>query len=230
MNFRHLPNASMKPHHKKPHSQASHQVRIIGGQWKRTPLSVITAEGLRPTPDRVRETVFNWINHLFDSEWQSRRCLDLFAGSGALGFEAASRGASEVLLVEAFTPAFRQIEEVKAKLKASSVQIQRGDALLVAANLTKNKKKFDLIFLDPPFNQGFLEKILPICIDLLSENGIVYVEAEQALPFVLEGQATDVIPAWCQGWELLRKDKAGNVHFQILQRNREVGNLDENLG
>jgi len=220
----------MKPHQKKPHSQASHQVRIIGGQWKRTPLSVITAEGLRPTPDRVRETVFNWINHLFDGEWESRRCLDLFSGSGALGLEAASRGASEVLLVEAFTPAFRQLEEVKVKLKANSVQIQRGDALLVAANLTKNRKKFDLIFLDPPFNQGFLEKILPTCNDLLSENGLVYVEAEQALPFAEQGQVTESTPTWCQGWELLRKDKAGNVHFQILQRNKEVGNLGENLG
>ncbi len=230
MNFRHLSTAAMKPHKKKPHSSSSHQVRIIGGQWKRTPLTVITAEGLRPTPDRVRETVFNWINHLFDSEWQSRRCLDLFAGSGALGFEAASRGAAEVTLVEAFTPAFRQLEEVKAKLQASKVQIQRGDALLLAAALAKSQRKFDLIFLDPPFNQGFLEKILPVCIDLLSENGIVYVEAEQALPFALDGLATDEIPAWCQGWELLRKDKAGNVHFQILQRNKEVGNLGENLG
>ncbi len=220
----------MKPHKKKSHSQASHQVRIIGGQWKRTPLSVISAEGLRPTPDRVRETVFNWINHLFDSEWHGRSCLDLFSGSGALGFEAASRGASEVLLVEAFTPAFRQLEEVKLKLGANSVQIQRGDALLVSANLVKNKKKFDLIFLDPPFNQGFLEKVLPICIDLLSDNGIVYVEAEQALPFVEAGQVTESTAAWCKGWELLRKDKAGNVHFQILQRNKEVGNLGENLG
>ncbi|WP_234814918.1 RsmD family RNA methyltransferase, partial [Noviherbaspirillum denitrificans] len=76
------------------------QVRIIGGQWKRTPLAVLDAEGLRPTPDRVRETVFNWINHLLDGGWEQVRCLDLFAGTGALGFEAASRGAVRVVMVE----------------------------------------------------------------------------------------------------------------------------------
>src|SRR5688572_8341477 len=80
--------------------RAAQQVRIIGGQWKRTPLAVVGAEGLRPTPDRVRETVFNWLNHLLDGQWDSVACLDLFAGTGALGFEAASRGAGKVVMVE----------------------------------------------------------------------------------------------------------------------------------
>src|SRR3954447_25545124 len=95
---------------------APHQVRIIGGQWKRTPLAVLDAEGLRPTPDRVRETVFNWLNHLLDGQWTDIACLDLFAGTGALGFEAASRGAARVLMVEANSAAVRQLEATKAKL------------------------------------------------------------------------------------------------------------------
>ena len=81
----------------KPVNRGPQQVRIIGGVWKRTPLPVINAEGLRPTPDRVRETVFNWLNHLLDGGWQRMACLDLFAGTGALGFEAASRGAAKVV-------------------------------------------------------------------------------------------------------------------------------------
>ena len=107
---------SMKAQTKKPDEgklsgkSSSHQIRLIGGLWKRSVLSVICADGLRPTPDRVRETVFNWLNHLVDGHWQNLRCLDLFAGSGALGFEAASRGASQVTMVECHTPAFRQLQ------------------------------------------------------------------------------------------------------------------------
>src|ERR1039458_6802673 len=92
------------------HAPLAHQVRIIGGQWKRTPLPVLDAEGLRPTPDRVRETVFNWLNHLFDGAWGQVACLDLFAGSGALGFEAASRGAARVVMIEANAAAVRQLQ------------------------------------------------------------------------------------------------------------------------
>src|SRR6476661_11115610 len=83
-----------------PRNQSAHQVRIIGGQWKRTPLPVMDAEGLRPTPDRVRETLFNWLDHLLDRDWHGLQCLDLFAGSGGLGLEAASRGAARVQMVE----------------------------------------------------------------------------------------------------------------------------------
>ena len=97
----------------------THTVRIIGGQWKRTPLPVLDAEGLRPTPDRVRETVFNWITHLIDGAWEQVACLDLFAGSGALGFEAASRGARRVVMVENSGPAVRQLEANRDKLKRS---------------------------------------------------------------------------------------------------------------
>jgi 16S rRNA (guanine(966)-N(2))-methyltransferase RsmD len=92
---------------------APQQVRIIGGAWKRTPLPVLDALGLRPTPDRVRETVFNWINHQLAGDWDSVDCLDLFAGSGALGFEAASRGARSVTMIDNHAPATRQLELIK---------------------------------------------------------------------------------------------------------------------
>jgi 16S rRNA (guanine966-N2)-methyltransferase len=204
------------------HSQASHQVRIIGGDWKRTPLTVISADGLRPTPDRVRETVFNWLSHVFNSQWNHLVCLDMFAGSGALGFEAASRGAASVTMFEAFTPAFKQLEQTKAKLKAEQITLQRGDALLLAKHLVSRGEKFNLIFLDPPFNQGFLEKIMPLCGDLLTVDGVLYVESEQVLA-LQDGVAA---PAWCTGWQVLRQDKAGSVYFHLLQRNTESSEAD----
>ncbi|MFA9274013.1 MAG: 16S rRNA (guanine(966)-N(2))-methyltransferase RsmD [Candidatus Aquirickettsiella gammari] len=201
------------------HRQTSHQIRIIGGLWKRTPLTVISAEGLRPTPDRVRETVFNWLHHLLNGQWGNISCLDMFAGSGALGFEAASRGASQVTMFEAFAPAYKQLEQTKEKLKAAQVRLQRGDALLLVKNLLASQQKFDVIFLDPPFNLGFLEKILPLCKDLLRPTGILYVESEQALTL----DSVSGAPVLVSGWQVLRQDKAGNVHFHLLQRNTESG-------
>ena len=126
------------------------QVRIIAGQWKRTPLPVPDVEGLRPTPDRVRETVFNWLEHLQQRSWRGRHCLDLFAGTGALGFEAASRGAESVLLVESDPRAVQRLEATRDKLEAANVRIQRGDA---AQLLTRQTQKFHLIFLDPPYSE-----------------------------------------------------------------------------
>ena len=137
------------------HAPPPNQVRIIGGQWKRSVLPVLQALGLRPTPDRVRETVFNWINHLRDGDWSNAQVLDLFAGSGALGFEAASRGAAAVTMVDTHTPVIRQLEENKAKLRADNVQLLRGDALLTAQGLASRGQRFDLIFLDPPLPAGF---------------------------------------------------------------------------
>ncbi|WP_422388782.1 16S rRNA (guanine(966)-N(2))-methyltransferase RsmD [Keguizhuia sedimenti] len=195
-----------------------HQIRIIGGQWKRTPLKVPDAEGLRPTPDRVRETVFNWLNHLLDGEWQNARCLDLFAGSGALGFEAASRGAASVTLVESNRAAVAQLEATKQKLGAAHVNIVCGDALSTASQLTNRQlpemQRFQLIFLDPPFHQGWLAKILPICAQLLSEDGLVYVEAEHTLI----GEQ----PPWLEGWEVMRADKAGMVFYHVLKSNKSA--------
>lgn len=210
-----------KPQHK-PRAPLAHQVRIIGGLWKRTPLPVLAAEGLRPTPDRVRETVFNWLAHLLtgsqaDGNWGQVACLDLFAGSGALGFEAASRGAGQVLMVEAHTPAVRQLEATKAKLNAAHVEVLRADALAAAQKLVAAGRRYDLIFLDPPYHQQWLPKILPLCAVLLQEGGLLYLEAEESL----ENGAWSEDPAasaWLAGWQVIRADHAGSVFYHLLQR------------
>jgi 16S rRNA (guanine966-N2)-methyltransferase len=213
----------------RPAAKAPHQVRIIGGQWKRTPLAVLDAEGLRPTPDRVRETLFNWLTHLLPRPWEKAACLDLFAGTGALGFEAASRGAAKVMMVESNSGAARQLEATKTKLKAEQVTIRRGDALAVARQLaalaaaaegegegkgegrdeTGTGLRFDLVFLDPPYHQDWLVKTLPLCQQLLVEGGLVYAEAE--VPLTVDA------PDWLADWDVVRADKAGMVFYHLLQ-------------
>ena len=183
------------------------QVRIIGGQWKRTPLPVPDGEALRPTPDRVRETVFNWLGHLQPGNWSQIACLDLFAGTGALGFEAASRGAGKVVLVESNPAAWSQLSETRDKLNASQVSILRGDALTLAANMAAGS--FNLIFLDPPYQLQLLPRLLPLCRPLLRPAGLVYAEAEESL-------ATEPPPPWLAGWKVVRADKAGMVHYALL--------------
>jgi 16S rRNA (guanine966-N2)-methyltransferase len=198
----------------KKNSTMAHQVRIIGGAWKRTPLAVLGAEGLRPTPDRVRETVFNWLGHLLDEGWEGAACLDLFAGSGALGFEAASRGCGRVVLVESHPGAVRQLESVKDKLSAANVTVVRGDALAQAKNLAARGQRFEVVFLDPPYHEEWLAKALPLCQALLAPGGLVYAEWKQPL-------AGDALPDWMDGWEAVRADKAGMVHFHLLRRTTE---------
>jgi 16S rRNA (guanine966-N2)-methyltransferase len=195
--------------------QHSKQVRIIGGQWKRTPLPVLEALGLRPTPDRVRETVFNWINHLRDADWSTAQVLDLFAGSGALGFEAASRGAARVLMVDSNTAVVRQLDLIREKLKATNISTQRGDALATAQSMATRGQKFDLIFLDPPYQQDLLAKSLPLCAKLLGEDGLVYAESE----FPLDGEDA---PEWMASWEAVRSDKAGMVYFHLLRPSADL--------
>jgi 16S rRNA (guanine(966)-N(2))-methyltransferase RsmD len=200
------------PVHRAPPPQ---QVRIIGGAWKRTPLPVLDALGLRPTPDRVRETVFNWINHLWDADWSEADCLDLFAGSGALGFEAASRGARSVTMVDSHTPVVRQLDAVKTRLKADAVTLVRGDALATAQGMALRGQRFDLIFLDPPYHQDFLTTTLPLCARLLKEGGLVYAESGAPLPF--EPEDDGAVPAWLAPWEAIRADKAGIVFYHLLK-------------
>ncbi|MFT5643072.1 MAG: 16S rRNA (guanine966-N2)-methyltransferase [Janthinobacterium sp.] len=202
------------PVHHAPHSNA---VRIIGGVWKRTALPVLKAAGLRPTPDRVRETVFNWLNHLRDSVWSDAVCLDLFAGSGALGFEAASRGARAVTMVDAHTPIIRQLEEVRDKLKAQQVHLIRGDALATAQAMAARGQRFDLIFLDPPYQQDWLIRALPLVAALLNDGGLVYAESGQPLTF--DGPDEEK-PDWMMPWQVLRADKAGTVFFHVLACNK----------
>ncbi|MFK3739294.1 16S rRNA (guanine(966)-N(2))-methyltransferase RsmD [Massilia sp. TN1-12] len=209
-----------KPSHSYPRRPGPpQQVRIIGGDWKRTPLPVLDAFGLRPTPDRVRETVFNWINHQMDVDWNQADVLDLFAGSGALGFEAASRGARAVTMVDTVGPVVRQLEQIRDKLKADKVKVLRADALAVARDLAQRGQRFDLIFLDPPYQQDFLSQALPLCAALLKEGGLVYAESGERLPFPEQqgDEMLDELPEWLQGWELVRGDKAGMVYFHLLK-------------
>jgi 16S rRNA (guanine(966)-N(2))-methyltransferase RsmD len=195
----------MKPRRK----GAPRQVRIIGGQWKRTPLPVLDAEGLRPTPDRVRETVFNWLEHLLDHAWDKVRCLDLFAGSGALGFEAASRGAAQVVMVEALPAAAQQLQATCDKLHAGQVEVRRADALATAEMLSRSGREFELIFLDPPYHQDILRRMLPLCGRLLAPGGLLYVEAETALTEASQ-------EAWLQDWRIVRMDRAGMVFYHLF--------------
>ncbi|HWU99003.1 MAG TPA: 16S rRNA (guanine(966)-N(2))-methyltransferase RsmD [Oxalicibacterium sp.] len=205
-----------KPAKKKiPARTGPHQVRIIGGQWKRTPLVVLDAEGLRPTPDRVRETVFNWVNHLIDGAWERLTCLDAFAGTGVLGFEAASRGAAQVVMVETHVPAIRQLEATKEKLHADQVRIVRGDAISTIQALQRNGTQVDLIFLDPPYHQDWLARTLPLCAALLRQDGLVYVESEVPL-------TSETPPAWLDDWEIVRADSAGMVFYNLLQSKKQA--------
>lgn len=197
---------------KKQNTPKPRQVRIIGGLWKRTPLPVADIDGLRPTPDRVRETVFNWLEHLQQRRWDNRRCLDLFAGTGALGFEAASRGAAEVLMIESHPAALRHLQATCDKLDAQQVTLRRGDALAQLASLSG---KFDLIFLDPPYDRDLLPRLLPACLRLLAAGGLVYAESDRPFEEPAEG--------WLAGWQIVRSDKAGQVFFALLGQTESAG-------
>lgn len=181
---------------------ATSTIRIVAGQYRRTPISVPDVPGLRPTPDRVRETLFNWLAHLWDGEFGSRRVLDLFAGSGALGFEAASRGVAHVQMVERDRAAVAALRALRDKLNAETVRIHAGDALDALERM--DASRYDLILLDPPFNQGWLPRLWPRLPAVLSEHGLVYAEAEAPL------QAPP-------GFEMLRSGKAGAVHYHLMQ-------------
>lgn len=174
-------------------------VRIIGGEWRRRLLKFPESSGLRPTPNRVRETLFNWLGQELD-DWD---CLDLFAGSGALGFEAASRGARRVVLVEETPRVIAALRENAEMLEnPPQIEIIRRDALQY---LSSTKAKFDLIFLDPPYNQGWIRRLEPLLPGVLKEDAAVYVEAEQKIESLGE---------WCT----VRHGRAGEVHFHLLRR------------
>lgn len=179
-------------------------VRIMGGCWKRSLLPVLSIPGVRPTPARVRETVFNWLGQRLEG----RVCLDLFAGSGALGFEAASRGAARVILVEQQPHLVRQLRQNQTKLDARAVEIVQSDALqfLSACAL----EHFDIVFADPPFDSNLIERVLVFCRTRMRMGSVMYVESSSALnPFD---------PNISGGWEMIRQDKAGAVHYALLRR------------
>ena len=178
-----------------------HEVRIIGGRWKRSKLPVLDSPGLRPTPQRVRETLFNWLGQ----DLTGWRCLDAFAGSGALGFEAGSRGAAQVLLLEREPALLAKLNAARERLKADSVTVQRADALTWMR--TASPGTFHLVLLDPPFDAAWREDAVAAGRALVRPGGYLYLESPTALD--------DAPP----GFELWRQDRAGAVHFHLLRRN-----------
>ncbi|MFZ5538535.1 MAG: 16S rRNA (guanine(966)-N(2))-methyltransferase RsmD [Pseudomonadota bacterium] len=183
-----------------------HRVRIIGGAWKRTPIPVANEPGLRPTPDRVRETLFNWIAHL-RPDLEALRGLDLFAGTGALGFELASRGAAHVTLVERDPKLAARLRALRDKLGATRIDIAVGDALATVSRLAD--QSFDLVFIDPPYDSGLLVPALEAVRRLLAPDGLVYAESDAPI---------DAAQAAAHGYELVRADRAGRVCFHLLRR------------
>ena len=177
-------------------------VRFIGGQWRRRVLSFPDAEGLRPTPDRVRETLFNWLGQ----DLSGRSCLDLFAGSGALGFEAASRGAQRVVMVDKSPKVLASLAANARMLGAGErVEIVRADAVKFASFLRSAGSRFDVLFLDPPYQQGWVDRVAPLLPDLLAADGVLYVEAEYGLEA-------------CGEWRTVRHGRAGQVFYHLMQR------------
>ena len=152
---------------------------------------------MRPTPDRVRETLFNWLGQ----DLTGRRCLDLFAGSGALGIEAASRGAAEVVMVEKNRAVFRALQDNIKKLNLHNIALRNEDGLNFASRVNE---QFDVIFLDPPFKSDYLEKLLPQLAKQLMRKGLLYVESGT------EFEADE-------NWQVYKQGRAGAVHYQLLQ-------------
>lgn len=181
------------------------EVRIIGGQWRRSKLGVAQRPGLRPTPDRVRETLFNWLGQ----DLTGWRCLDAFAGTGALGFEAASRGAQQVRLVEQDAGLAQQLERISTQLGAqAAVQVQRGDG--IAALHASAPGHWHAIFIDPPFGiDSLFAPALQAAAQVLAHDGFIYLEAPQAWGEV------QLDPLGLTRYRYL---KAGAVHAHLLQK------------
>ena len=177
-------------------------LRIIGGQWRGRKLSFAKVDAIRPTPDRVRETLYNWLAPTI----HGASCLDLFTGSGALGFEALSRGAASVVMCDTNAKIISTLKDHAAVLKTNEAVFIQADAL---SFLNRNTQKFDLIFLDPPFDSDLLEKCFALIEQksCLNDDAMIYVEAhsKEALPTVPEN------------WLLHRDKKAGDVAYYLFK-------------
>jgi len=179
------------------------KIRIIGGRWRGRKLPVLDIETLRPTPDRVRETLFNWLQPFIEGAV----CLDLFAGTGALGLEAMSRGAIEVVLVENNAAVASQLSGNIESLHATGIRLYRYDAL---DWLQQNRQKFDIVLLDPPFKQGLIEKCCALmqAQDCLKKNALLYIESEKSVK----------VPS---GLTFKKQGSAGRVRYMLLTNSAE---------
>lgn len=187
------------------HPRGAGRLRIIGGRFRGRLLPIPEQPGLRPTPDRVRETLFNWLAPVIEGA----RCLDLFAGTGALGLEALSRGASSVVLIERSELAARQLGHNIQGLGATGAQVIQGDALGWLDNVPRAAASgpFDVVFLDPPYTAGLLG---PAC-KLLARQGLL----KQGARIYLETALDTGFPPLPEGWELIRDRTAGQVRFAL---------------
>lgn len=197
---------------------SSNTLRIVGGRWRSRRLRFIDADGLRPTPDRVRETLFNWLQF----EIPGAHCLDAFAGSGALGLEAASRGADEVCLLERDPALVRALQATQARLKATQVQVQQADALSWMAH-PQRAGRFDLVFLDPPFDADLFAPALAAAARCVPAGGWLYLEADR-----LFGDDDAAVRA--AGLRVHRHGQAGAVHFHLFQRMADAAPADGAVG
>jgi 16S rRNA (guanine966-N2)-methyltransferase len=176
------------------------QVRIISGQWRGSKLPVESSPGLRPTSDRVRETLFNWLQ----SQLVGKRVLDCFAGTGALGFEAASRGAAEVVLLEKAAALANSLRETAARLKASNIKIETSDSFTWLSRPAM--LRFDLVFIDPPFGTDYAQKVLPLITPWLADSAWVYVET---------GRSTQIeVPTT---YQLYREGSTREVWYRLFR-------------
>jgi 16S rRNA (guanine966-N2)-methyltransferase len=173
------------------------RVRIIAGKWRSRLVSFPPAAQLRPTPDRVRETLFNWLGQRLDG----CACLDLFAGSGVLGFEALSRGAARVVMVEGDRETAAGLRESARLLQAESVEIVQSDALKY---VERSRDKFDVVFVDPPFASDLAVRAMALLPAILNPGARVYVESAAALDLAAP-------------WRLLRDDRAGAVRYALYE-------------
>ena len=176
------------------------EVRLIGGRWRRHRLPVADLPGLRPTPDRVRETLFNWLGQ----DLTGWRCLDAFAGSGALGFEAASRGAIRVLLVDSDAALATSLRTQAARLGAEAVSVQCNDGAALLAG--QGESEWDLVLLDPPYASALLGPCLTHAARAVAPGGFIYAESDRPLA------------SWPSGLTLHRQLRAGAVHAHLLRR------------
>ena len=199
----------MTKRHSKPSHSGTNQVRIIAGQFRSRRLSFTDAAGLRPTPDRVRESVFNWLQAYLPGAV----CMDLFAGTGVMGFESLSRGAQQVTFIEKQASAVSSLRHNAETLKVSDqVEIRQGDTLQILPTLPV--ASVDIVFADPPYGQGLIAKCLQSLHNhpVLKPGGLLYVEQESTLP------APDSTPEWC----LLKDKQAGQVGYYLMQYQPQV--------
>ena len=188
--------------------KAEGSLRIIGGRWRSRLLPIVDLPGLRPTTDRVRETLFNWLQ----ADLPGAKCLDLFAGSGALGFEAASRGAEQVIMLELQPEAYKKLCDNKRILAADNIQCLQQDALqwVKAAEMVE-QQQIDIVFLDPPYASKLLQ---PVCV-LLEQSDILAMDAK----IYIEHPAQQALPELPVNWQIIRGKKAGQVGYHLIQRN-----------